>query len=292
MKTGTGPSVSPDPYDTGSPKTPWYRTGWRFARWVLVCYLLVMVILMIFEKSLIFFPMRYPEGDWEPPGVVFEDARFQSDDGTRLHGWYAAHERPRAVVLFCHGNAGNVTHRADTLRVLHDFVGVSVLIPDYRGYGRSEGKPDEPGVLADARAARKWLAEREGIPEKDVVLMGRSLGGAVAAILAAEDGTRALVLESTFSSIPDVAAHYYPWLPVRLLMQTRLDAAGKIVAYRGPLLQSHSKADRTIPYQLGRQLHDAANEPKQFFTITERDHNDPQPREFYEQLVAFLERLE
>ena len=259
---------------------------------ILVCYLLVMVLMMIFEESLIFFPTRYPRGEWSPPGPAPEDARFQAADGTRLHGWYAAHERPRAVVLFCHGNAGNVTNRADTLRVLNEFVGVSVLIFDYRGYGRSEGKPDEPGVLADARAARAWLAEREGVPEEEIVLMGRSLGGAVAAILAAEDGARALVLESAFSSVPDVAAHHYPWLPVRLVMRTRLDAAGKIAAYHGPLLQSHGEADSIVPYRFGRRFFDAANEPKQFVTIPNRDHNDPQPREYYETLVEFLAGLE
>ena len=139
-------------------------------------------------------------------------------------------------MLFCHGNGGNITHRVDALKMLHRRAGVSVLIFDYRGYGRSEGKPSEAGVLADARAARAWLAAREKIAEADVVLMGESLGGAVAVDLAARDGARALVLESTFSSLPDVAAYHYPWLPVRWVMRTRFDSAGKIGDYHGPLL--------------------------------------------------------
>ena len=257
---------------------------------------------MFFEESLVFFPARYDEGEWQPAGLAFEDAWFQSADGTRLHGWYVAHEQPRAVVLFCHGNAGNVSHRAATLEILHDTVGVSVLAFDYRGYGRSEGKPSEAGILADARAARQWLARRAGVDPGQIVVMGRSLGGAVAVDLAARPtaaepvpqdwkGARALVVESSFSSIPDVAAYHYPWLPVRWLMRTRLDSAAKIGAYHGPLLQSHGTADTIVPYRFGRRLFEAANEPKQWLTFPDLDHNDPQPPEYYDALGEFLDRL-
>ena len=131
----------------------------------------------------------------------------------------------RATVLYCHGNGGNVAYWADAARSLHDRVGVSVMLFDYRGYGRSEGKPSEAGVLADARAARAWLAKRAGIAENQIVLMGRSLGGGVAVDLAAADGARALVLESTFTSMPDVARRCFRLLPVRLLMQTQFNSA-------------------------------------------------------------------
>ncbi|HYW80277.1 MAG TPA: alpha/beta hydrolase, partial [Thermoguttaceae bacterium] len=160
---------------------------WRIVRLPVVVYLGVMVVMMIFEESLIFFPMRYPKGFWDTQGLPIEDAQFEASDGTRLHGWYMPHNDPRAVILFCHGNAGNVTHRIEALRMLNRRVGASVLIFDYRGYGKSEGKPGEEGILVDARAARKWLAEREGIAESQVVLIGRSLGGAVAVDLAAAD---------------------------------------------------------------------------------------------------------
>ena len=284
---------------TGVEKTVGDRTKRRSARGVffrlvrlgLVTYLLLLLVPMIFEESLIFFPSRYPQGDWQPPGLHFEDAEFVAADGTRLHGWYAHRQDARAVVLFCHGNAGNVTHRANTLMALNDLVGVSVLIFDYRGYGKSEGKPTEDGVLADARAARAWLAEKEGVAQSDVVLMGRSLGGALAVDLAAKDGARALVLESTFSSVPDVAAYHYPWIPVRLVLRTRLDAAAKIGDYRGPLLQSHGDADSVVPYQLGQKLFEAAGEPKEFVTIPGGDHNDAQPREYYHALIEFLDDL-
>jgi len=270
----------------------WRRVASLFGLGVLIAVVLYVGVSMIYEESLIFFPMRYPQGDWQPAGLSFEDAWFQSPDGLKLHGWFAECNEPRAVVLFCHGNAGNVTHRAETLHALHDLVGVSVLIFDYRGYGHSEGRPDEPGILADARAARAWLAQRAGVAEHQIVLMGRSVGGAVAVELAATDGARALVLESTFTSMPDVAAHHYPWLPVRRFLRTRFDASAKIAHYHGPLLQSHGNADTIVPYRLGRRLFDAANQPKQFITIPSGDHNDPQDWEYYQALITFLDGIE
>ena len=192
-------------------------------------------------------------------------------------------------MLYCHGNGGNVAYWADAARPLHDRVGVSVMLFDYRGYGRSEGTPSEAGVLADARAARAWLAQREGIAESQIVLMGRSLGGGVAVDLAAADGARALVLESTFTSLPDVAQTMFPLLPVRLLMQTKLNSEKKIANYHGPLLQSHGTADRLIPYSIGRRLFDAANQPKQFVPIPNGDHNDPQNEEYYRTFSTFLD---
>jgi fermentation-respiration switch protein FrsA (DUF1100 family) len=243
------------------------------------------------ERSMVFHPARYPAGDWKPRGLAFEDSWFHSADGTKLHGWYVPHANPRAAVLYCHGNAGNLTDWAEVVRKLNDQACVSVLIFDYRGYGRSEGKPTEKGILEDARAARAWLARRERIPETEVVLLGRSLGGAVVVELA-QDGARALILESTFTSIRDVAAVHAPYLPVNLLMRMRLDSAAKIARYHGPLLQSHGDADRVVPYDLGQRLFGAASGPKRFVTFPGRDHNDPQPDDYYGTLVAFLDGLD
>jgi len=292
METQSQQPAPPAAPADGPPKlSSCLAAGWRLLRLLLIGYLLIMVVLMIFEESFIFFPMRYPQGQWQPPGLAFEDAWFLSADGTPLHGWYAPHDEPRAVILFLHGNAGNITHRAETLRVLNEFVGAAVLIFDYRGYGRSQGKPNEPGILADARAARAWLAQRAGVAEKDIVLMGRSLGGAAAVQLAADDGARGLVLESTFTSIPELAAYHYPWLPVRLLVRTQFNAIDKLPDYHGPLLQSHGDADTIVPYVFGRRLFDAANEPKTFITIPSGDHNDPQDHRYYEALIDFLNQL-
>jgi uncharacterized protein len=264
---------------------------WRMARLVLIVGLVLVLMMMFFENSLIFFPSRYPNGDWQPTGFRFEDAWFQAGDGTRLHGWYIAHPHARAAVLFCHGNGGNITDRAFAAQMLRGHVSVSVLLFDYRGYGRSEGRPNGAGILADARAARKWLAEREKIAERDVVVMGESIGGAVAVDLAARDGARALVLENTFNSLADVAAYHYPWLPVRWAMRTRLDSAGLIGGYHGPLFQAHGDADAIVPIRFGRRLFDAAHEPKTFFLMRGHNHNDRMPPEYYEALAEFVAGL-
>lgn len=284
------PAPSPSTTATAKPRT-WRYWVWRLVRFVLLFYVGAVLLLLGFENSLVFFPTKYPGGEWQPHGFQPEDAYFTAADGTKLHGWYVPVEDPVAVVLFCHGNGGNLTHREDLMWAMQRYVGASVLVFDYRGYGRSEGSPSEQGVLSDARAARAWLAQRTGIAEKDVVLMGESLGGAVAVDLAANDGARALVLEDTFSSLPDVAAVHYPWLPVRWLMRSRLDSLAKISKYHGPLLMVHGDADSIVPYALGEKLFAAANEPKQWIREPDYDHNDPRSTEFLDQLKKFLSAL-
>lgn len=247
---------------------------------------------MVFsENALLFHPSRYPSGNWRPQGLAFEDAWFAAADGTRLHGWYVPCDQPRAVILFSHGNGGSIADRAGVFRTLHDRMHSSLLAYDYRGYGRSEGVPTEQGILADARAARKWLAERAGIAEGRIVMMGESLGGGVAVDLAAADGARGLVLENTFSSLPDVAAAHFPWLPVRLLMRAQLNSAAKIPNYHGPLLQVHGDRDQIVPFVSGKKLFAAANEPKQFVVVPGGDHNDPRMPAFLQALDDFLGRL-
>lgn len=243
------------------------------------------------EDSLVYAPMQYPNGDWYPQNLAVEDAWFTAEDGTKLHGWYVDHRNPRAVVLFAHGNAGNLTHRADRLRQLNERHQAAAMTFDYRGYGRSKGKPSEEGILLDARAARTWLANRTGVVQQDIVLMGRSLGGGVAVDLAAKDGARALVLESTFTSLPKAASKHVPWLPTGLVMYNRMNSLEKIATYGGPVLISHGDADRVIPFTHGRQLYQAAPGPKRFVTIPDGDHNDPQTEECEQALDELLASL-
>lgn len=278
--------------------TTGHRNRWR--RWLtiiavtlLVGYLLVMVPLMFFEESLIFFPDKHPIGNWRTEGRSYqvEEARFAAADGVPLHGWYIPHERPRAYLLFSHGNGGNLTHRATMLSQLHR-LDLAVLIYDYRGYGLSADRPpNEPGILADARAARRWLAERAGIAETEIVHLGESLGGGVAVDLAAADGARGVILLSTFTSLPDVAAIHYPLLPVRLLMRNRLDSIGKIGRYAGPVLLAHGDADTLIPQEHSRRLFAAAAGTKQFVNLPGCGHNEDPP-EFYQAVDEFIESLQ
>ena len=235
-----------------------------------------------------FYPSTYPTGNWEPAGLGQEDIWFEAQDGTRLHGWLFAHQQPRATVLYLHGNAGNLSHRGSLLALLRNQLEISIFIPDYRGYGRSAGTPTVSGVLADARAARKALALRQKVAEADVMLMGRSLGGAIAVQLAAELNPPALILESTFNSLQAMAEEHYALLSW-VVPATKLDSETAITAYSGPLLQSHGDADNIIPLALGEALFAAAPGAKQFILIPGADHNHPQPNSYYRTLAGFLE---
>jgi fermentation-respiration switch protein FrsA (DUF1100 family) len=240
---------------------------------------------------LVFLPRKYPDGNWAAEGPAFEDAWFEAPDGVRLHGWFAAAPRPRAVILYAHGNGGNVTSLRPALRFFPELLQASILVFDYRGYGRSEGAPSEKGILADARAARRWLARRAGVAEKDIVLLGRSLGGGVAVDLAAREGARGLILENTFTSVPDVAVSHAGGLPVGWLFSTRLDSLARIRDYHGPLLQTHGDDDRVVPFALGEKLFAAANEPKQFVRVPGGGHNDPPSHDYLRALDRFLGSL-
>ena len=247
--------------------------------------------LATFEQKVVYQPLPYPQGNWSFGGAEFEDAWFSAKDGTRIHGWFSPHPNPRAVALFCHGNAGNLSHRSHTLRVLRDRHDVAVLIFDYRGYGRSEGTPSESGLIQDAKAARAWLAHRTSVRESDITLMGRSLGGGVAVQLAVDDGARGLILAITFTSLPDVGREHAPFLIPRLVMRNRFDSIHRIVEYAGPLLISHGGADELIPFEHGRKLFAAATGPKQFVPIHGAGHNDPQSEEYREEFDRFLAHL-
>ena len=243
------------------------------------------------ENRLIYQPTVFPDGDYDPRGLEFEDAWFTADDGTRLHGWFCGHPNPRATLLVAHGNAGNLSHRQGLMRRLQHRLGVQAMIFDYRGYGRSEGAPSEEGVLMDARAARRWLSRRTGVGERDMVLLGRSLGGGVMVDLAARDGARGLILESTFTSMRDVAARQFPYTPVRYVMSNQFDSKAKIGDYHGPLLQSHGVDDTLIPLAQAQALHQRASGQKQFLAIPGGDHNWLPTSEYLNALDRFIESL-
>ena len=229
---------------------------------------------MFFEEHLIFIPSRYPIGDWHPVGLQCEDVAFETQDGVRLHGWYCPVPHPRCVFLMAHGNAGNITHRVDRIMAWQQSLNASVFVFDYRGYGRSAGRPNEPGVYQDARAAYRWLTTDKGIAPDDVVFFGESLGTAVVLQLALEVPPRALILESPFTSAVDVGQQAFPWLPVRWIMRNRFASIEKIGQYHGPLLIIHGTHDMVIPFAMGQTLFARANEPKRFYAVTGADHNE------------------
>jgi fermentation-respiration switch protein FrsA (DUF1100 family) len=176
---------------------------------------------------------------------------------------------------------------------LQSHLTATVFVYDYRGYGRSRGKPCERGCVADGLAAQRWLAEREGVDTSDIVVVGRSIGGAVGVAIAAEQGARALVLENTFSKMTDAAAYLYPWLPVRLVMSNRYNSVRRIKSYHGPVFQCHGTADDIVPIELGRRLFDAApGRMKHFYEVPYGGHNDSPPPPYYSALANFLEQVD
>jgi hypothetical protein len=204
-------------------------------------------------------------------GLAYETVRIDTADGPRLHGWYLPAQAARGTLLFFHGNAGNISHRLDSLRIFHA-LRLNVLIFDYRGYGQSEGKPSEEGTQRDALAAWRHLVQVRGESPQRIVLFGRSLGAALAAWLAARERPAALILESGFTSVPDMAAELYWWLPARTLARLNYATADYLGGVRSPVLVAHSPDDEIIPYHHGRALYAAAPEPKAFLEM-KGDHN-------------------
>ncbi len=241
------------------------------------------------DELLLFFPSKFPTGDWNPKDLQFQDVYFAAEDETKLHGWYCPVTNPRAVILIAHGNAGHVASRAQWLRYLQTRAKVSVFVFDYRGYGRSEGIPTVEGAVQDATAARAKLCELAAIKGSEMLLMGESLGGAIVVQLAAKSPPRGLILQSTFSSLRDVADVHYPRLSW-LVPRNKLDSVAQISRFRGPLLQSHGTADRTIPFACGERLFRAANAPKQFVAIENAGHNNWLTDAYLKKLDEFITR--
>lgn len=205
-------------------------------------------------------------------GLEYEEVEIITGDKLKLHGWFVPARQPKGVVLFFHGNAGNISHRLDSLRIFNQ-LGLSVFIFDYRGYGRSQGRVSERGTYRDAEAAWRYLTEQRSIPASNIIVFGRSLGAAIGAHLAARRPPRALILESAFSSVPDMAAELYPWLPVRWLSRFRYDTKKSLPSVKCPVLIIHSPDDEIIPFRHGHTLYQLAPEPKQFLQIR-GGHND------------------
>jgi hypothetical protein len=228
---------------------------------------------LLFEKRLIYFPMRAFDATPRGLGLKHEDVTLRADDGVRLHAWYLPVEGSRLTLLVCHGNAGNISHRLDRALLLQSRLKLESLLFDYRGYGQSEGSPDEEGTYRDARAAWRWLVAR-GVAPGRIVIFGESLGSAVALQLALEVEARALVLESPFASVPEMARAVYPFLPVWPFVRTRYDNVGKAPGLKLPLLVLHGDRDEVVPFAQGRRVFEAAPEPKRFYAIPGASHND------------------
>jgi fermentation-respiration switch protein FrsA (DUF1100 family) len=287
-----------------------------------IAYGAVLVLVYLFQSHLVYFPGTGREAVVTPQsyGLRYESVPIRTADGETLDAWWVPAENARGVVLFFHGNAGNISHRIDYLQMFHR-LRYSTLIVDYRGYGKSSGTPSETGTYRDAEAAWEHLRHARLAQPQDIVVAGESLGAAVATWLAAEksltpallpsgegrleipfprrgegqgmgEAPRAVLLFSTFTSVPDLGAQVYWFLPVRLLSRIDYDNMANLKRIRAPVFIAHSRDDDIVPYAHGRRLYEAAAEPKAFLEMR-GGHNDgfifTRP-EWVAELGAFLDR--
>lgn len=260
----------------------------------LVCYAVLVLVIYLMQARMLYLadvPGRSLDSTPADIGAEYRDVSIRTSDGISLHGWFIPGDSDR-VLLFFHGNAGNISHRLASIRHFLE-LGLSVLIIDYRGYGQSEGRTTEQGIYRDAEAAWQYLTETSGIPASRIVVFGRSMGASAAAYLASRYQPLALVVESSFTSVPDIAREYYPWLPVRWLSRLRHATRDLVQGVSSPVLVVHSRDDEIVPFHHGEAIFSAAGAPKAFVEIR-GTHNDAYLRDeqnYLAGLRSFLDQL-
>ncbi len=235
-------------------------------------WVLLSLLLYLFQPRFIYFPQSTIDYTPDMAGLPYEDIYFKTNDDVLLNGWFIPVEDAKNTLLFFHGNGGNISHRLESLKIFHE-LGLSVFIIDYRGYGQSQGTSSEQGTYRDAEAAWRFLTKTRGITESEIIIFGRSMGGAVAIWLAGNHTPKLLILESTFTSVADMGKHYYPYLPTHLLARIKYASIDRIKAIHIPILISHSQTDEIVPYKFGRALFEKARAPKIFLEL-KGGHND------------------
>jgi len=235
-----------------------------YCGWGLMLYLL--------QATFLYDPVRGVSDTPAKLGLDFEGVLFKTSDGLLLTGWYIPAEKSELTILFCQGNGGNVMHRLDSINIFHN-LGLNCFIFDYRGYGSSQGKPSEEGTYLDAAAAYKWLTGRKKVSPDNIVIFGRSLGGSIATQLAANVRSRALVIESAFTSYIDMGKRFFPYMPVRWFARFSYRTIHYVKYVRCPVMVIHSRDDKVVPFEFGLKLYEAAHEPKEFVEIV-GSHND------------------
>ena len=280
------------PDTSASSGRPVLRRLWRGLWFLVICYLGIIIMLMLLENWLVFHPTS-ASVHWLPAEPLKpQDVWLTTADGTRLHAWWCPGDGTDGAVLYCHGNAGNLSYRRGAILDWQRYFGESVLIVDYPGFGRSEGRPSEAGCYAAGEAAYDWLTAVKKVRPEKIILYGKSLGGGVAVDLACQRPHRALVLAKAFTSVPDLGQHLYPWLPARWLTRTQFNNVAKIGRCTRPVFITHGDCDELIPCSMGQQLYQAANHPKFFLPLPGVDHNEGLPPLVYARLKQFLAEAE
>jgi len=266
----------------------------KFVLVFVASYVLLVVLVYLVQGRMLYLPGVPGRALTMTPidvGMEYQDVSIETADGVTLHGWFIPGRSSR-ILLFFHGNAGNISHRLESIRQFHS-LGLSVLIIDYRGFGRSGGRTTEKGIYRDAEAAWRYLTEDRGISAGDIVVFGRSLGASAAARLAAQHRPLALIVESSFTSVPDIAQELYPWLPARWLSRFNHATRDYVRDVRCPVLVAHSRDDEIIPFRHGEAIFASANEPRTLLALR-GTHNDAflrDERTYIEGLRTFLNGL-
>jgi len=228
-----------------------------------VIYLTIILLIYLFQSRLVFKPKKGLHKTPSSVGLAFKQFQAISSEGNRIHGWLVPADSADVTVLYCHGNAGNISDRLETIELFHR-LGINVVVFDYQGYGQSEGKPSEEATYEDASAARQFLIDELGVDEKKMIIMGRSLGGPVATRLAALYNPAALILESTFTSAVDLGSDMYPWLPIDWLLKFEYDTQRYLRQVDVPVFMAHSVDDDVVPFKHSQELFEIAKQPKMF----------------------------
>lgn len=242
---------------------------------IIGAYVALCIYVYYIQSSLIYYPDmpgRHLVATPENIGLAYQDVEIITTDNIKLHGWFIPHDKVKNTVLFFHGNAGNISHRLESIEIFHH-LGLNVFIIDYRGYGQSEGKTTEQGTYQDAEAAWKYLHDAQGISGQQIIIFGRSLGASIAAWLASKHTPVALIIESGFTSVPAMGQRLYPFLPIHWVTHFKYDTRQYVKRISCPVMVAHSKNDEIIPYDEGREIFAAAPENKQFLALR-GGHND------------------
>ena len=255
-------------------------------------WILLSIFLYLFQSRYIYSPGKELVATPAAIPLNYEEVALRIDENTRIHGWWIPHPKADFTLLFFHGNTGNISHRLESISLFHDME-LSVLIMDYQGYGLSDGKPGEEGTYLDAETAWNYLVDEKQINPGNIIIFGRSLGGAVAAWLATRVRAGALILESTFTSVVEIGRHYYPYLPISVITRIHYPSIERIASVSAPLLIIHSRDDDVIPYAHGRRLFDASTGNKTFLDI-KGNHNSgflTSGIDYTNGIQQFIERL-
>jgi len=232
----------------------------------------LMIFLFFFQSVYIYRPVSEIINTPDHVGLSYEDVHFEMGDGVKLNGWLIPSEKPKGVILFCHSNMANISYYLDSVQVFQR-LGLGTFIFDYPGYGQSEGKTTEQGTYLAAEAAWRYLVRNQKVSPDEIIVLGRSLGGAIGSWLAKGHNPKALIVESAFTSFRDIGAKHFPYLPVKLIARYNYNTVEYVRQVKCPILIIHSRDDEIVPYSHGRRLFDSANEPKAFLEISGM-HND------------------